>query len=215
VSVWVDAGTGTLANLQRHLDLADVDALVLSHAHPDHWSDALSFQVYVRHIRERTGVPVYSPAEVRRLVEEIHGEPEPHFDWTVVSDGLTARIGGLDVRFSRTDHPVETLAMRIEEDGAALGYSADTGTGWSLSALGPGLDLALCEATLAPEWAGTVQHLTAAQAGETAREAGARRLVLTHLQPGVEPAAAEAQAVATFGGPVEVAAVDRTYEVSG
>jgi ribonuclease BN (tRNA processing enzyme) len=213
VAVWVDAGAGTLANLQRHLDLGEVDAVVLSHAHPDHWSDTLSFQVYVRHIRERRGVPVYSPAEVRRLVEEVHGDPEPHFDWTVVSDGSTASIGGLRFRFSRTDHPVETLAMRIDEDGTSVGYSADTGPGWSLSALGGRLDLALCEATLAPEGAGTVQHLTAAEAGESARAAGARRLVLTHLQPGVEPSQSRAEAIAAFGGPVEMAAVDRSFEL--
>ncbi|MDQ3145608.1 MAG: MBL fold metallo-hydrolase, partial [Actinomycetota bacterium] len=176
VAVWVDAGSGTLANLQRHVDLDELDAVVLSHAHPDHWTDLLSFQVYVSHIRPRTGVPVFSPAEVRRLTGEIHGDPAPHLEWQVVADGSTARVGGLSFTFSRTDHPVETLAMRIDAaDGSSLGYSADTGPGWSLSALGPDLDLALCEATLAPERAGAIQHLTAAQAGESARAAGARR----------------------------------------
>ena len=105
--------------------------------------------------------------------------------------------------------------MRFDDDesGASLGYSADTGPGWSLSELGPGLDLALCEATLPTERERTVPHLSARQAGASARAAGVARLVLTHLEPGREPAAAQAEAASSYGRPVELAAVGETYVV--
>jgi ribonuclease BN (tRNA processing enzyme) len=214
VSIWLDAGPGTLANLQRHLDLDILDAVVLSHAHPDHWVDLLPYHNVVRHIRPRTGVPVWSPARVRELHEAVNGEPGPSLDWTVVASGDTARIGELTLTFSATDHHVETLAVRIDDaDGASLGYTADTGPGWSVSKLGAGLGLALCEATLTTADERKVQHLSARQAAVSAKAAGARHLVLTHLQPGLDAERSRADATAVFDGPVDVAAIDDTYQI--
>lgn len=213
--VWVDAGSGTFANLQRHVaDLGSLDGIVLSHAHPDHWADVLGYQVVLRHIAKRRGVPAFGPPDLHLMLEAIHGPTGPELDWTMVSDGMTSTIGGLGLTFSRTDHQGETYAVRIDADGASVGYSADTGTGWGLSALGPGLDLALCEATLEPEWEGSIPHLTAAQAGAMAREAGVPRLVLTHFQPGVDRERAQALGSEAFGAPVEVATEGACFEVT-
>jgi ribonuclease BN (tRNA processing enzyme) len=213
--LWVDAGSGTFANLQRHLpDLGALDGIVLSHAHPDHWADVLGYQVVVRYIHKRKGVPVFGPSDLHVVLEAVHGPTGPHLDWTSISDGMTAKVGGLGLTFSRTDHQGETYAVRIDADGVSIGYSADTGVGWGLSALGSGLDLALCEATLEPEERDSIQHLTAAQAGASAREAGVRRLVLTHFQPGVDRARAEALGSAAFGAPVEIATEGACFEVS-
>ena len=213
--VWVDAGSGTFANLQRHLpDLASLDGIVLSHAHPDHWADVLGYQVVVRHIHKREGVPVFGPSDLHLMLQAIHGPTDPELAWTSVSDGMTAKLGGFGLTFSRTDHQGETYAVRLDVDGVSVGYSADTGTGWALSALGPGLDLALCEATLEPEDAGSIPHLTAAEAGATAKEAGVRRLVLTHFQPGVDREQARALGSEAFGGPVEVAVEGSSFEVT-
>jgi ribonuclease BN (tRNA processing enzyme) len=212
--VWLDAGSGTFANLQRHLpDLASLDGIILSHAHPDHWSDVLGYQVVLRYIHPRKGVPAFGPADLHELLERIHGPVGPQLDWTSVSEGMTATLGGFGLTFSRTEHQGETYAVRIDADGTSIGYSADTGPGWALSALGPGLDLALCEATLEPDAGGSLPHLTAAEAGATAKEAGARRLVLTHFQPGVDRKEAQVLATDAFGAPVEVAAEGACFEV--
>ena len=65
-TMWLDAGSGTLANLQRHVGLGDIDAVVLSHEHPDHWTDIEGYHVAVTYGDERrTGVPVYAPAGLR------------------------------------------------------------------------------------------------------------------------------------------------------
>jgi ribonuclease BN (tRNA processing enzyme) len=212
--VWLDAGSGTFANLQRHIDLAALDGVILSHAHADHWSDILGYQVVLRYIKKREGVAAYGPGDLHHLLEGVHGPIGPQLDWTSVADGMTATLGGLGLTFSRTDHQGETYAVRFDADGSSLGYSADTGTGWSLSALGSGLDMALCEASLEPDASGSMPHLTAAEAGTMAREAGVRRLILTHLQPGVDVERARELASGTFGAPVELAVEGACYEVS-
>jgi ribonuclease BN (tRNA processing enzyme) len=213
VRLWLDCGPGTLAGLQEHLDLDDLDGVVVTHAHPDHWVDLLPYHNVVRHIRKRVGVPVWSPARVRELAGAVNGRLGPAFDWTDVSGGSTVSTGGLTLTFSRTDHGPETLAVRVDAGGSSLAYTADTGPGWSLSELGPGIDLALCEASLPKEYERTVQHLSGRQAGQTAKAAGARRLVLTHIQPGIDREKQRADASAAFGGPVELAEAGVTYRV--
>jgi ribonuclease BN (tRNA processing enzyme) len=210
-TVWLDAGSGTLANLQRHVDLDAVDAVVLSHEHPDHWSDLEGFFVACRYVQPRSGVPVYAPRGLRDLLRM--GPTEGTFAWHDIAEGDRVEIGPMTLTFSRTDHPPETLAVRVDAHGRSLGYSADSGPRWSLASLGAGLQLAVCEATFLQDGEGAVAHLSARQAGATARAAGAERLLITHLWPTVDPGAAQEEAEASFGGLVEVAALNRTYPV--
>ncbi|MHB1535058.1 MAG: MBL fold metallo-hydrolase [Acidimicrobiales bacterium] len=204
VRVWLDAGSGTLAALQTHIDLADVDAVVISHAHPDHWSDLDGFAVACRGVLGRGGVPVHAPEGVQDLARV--GGDDGSLDWRVIADGDRVTIGEQHWRFCRTDHPGVTLAARVDLAGRHLGYSADTGPAWDLASLGPGVHLALCEASFLSDKEGSVQHLSARQAGRTARAAGVERLVITHLQPPVDRDAARMEAQASFGAAVTVAA---------
>jgi ribonuclease BN (tRNA processing enzyme) len=208
---WMDAGPGTMANLQLHIPLAGLDAVVVSHSHPDHWSDLEGLYVAMRYFLERRGLPIYAPEGLRDLMR---GENrDGTLDWRVIGDGDSAQVGPAKWTWSRTDHPVETLAARVEVGGRALGYSADTGPGWRLSALGESVQLALVEACLTLEAEGVMQHLSARQAGAMAADAGAERLVITHLAPPIDRAVARREAAAAFGGPVEVAEVGETWAI--
>ncbi|MGH9068788.1 MAG: MBL fold metallo-hydrolase [Acidimicrobiales bacterium] len=209
-AVLVDAGSGTLANLQRHIDLAELTAVVVSHEHPDHRVDLEGLGVAMAFEVGRRGIPVYAPAGLQALV--YHDFPGV-YDWRVVADGDRAEVGGLALSFSRTDHGPETLAVRVDAGGRSLGYSADTAPGWSLQALGAGLDLALCEATWPASRPGEGRHLSASEAGTMAREAGAARLVLTHRWPTVPAVAVAGEAADAYGSGVELAAVGVSYEV--
>lgn len=206
----IDAGSGTLARLQEHISLADLDAVFISHSHPDHWTDAEGLAVAFRWALDRRGVRLIAP---RGLKEQLRvGSASDVFDWTVVGDGDGVDVGGLRLTFSRTDHPVETLAARVDFGDRSIGYSADTGPAWSLSSLGRGIDLALCEATFLSDKEGTLQHLSARQAGLTAAEAGADRLVITHLMPGTDREAALREAQAAFGPAATVASAGARFE---
>jgi ribonuclease BN (tRNA processing enzyme) len=208
-SIWMDAGPGSLANLQRHVAVEDLDAVLLSHSHPDHWSDLEHFAVAAKYVTPRPPIPVFAAEGIRRLTRV--GAAGDVLDWRQVGEGDEVSVGAMGISFSRTEHPVTTLAMRVEGGGRALGYSADSGPEWGLEALGPGLDLALCEATFLSEREGTLPHMSAREAGMTGRRAGVERLVITHLWPRIDRDEARAEAEASFGSPVTVAAAGDRY----
>jgi ribonuclease BN (tRNA processing enzyme) len=204
-ALWLDAGPGTFAALQRFVDPGALSAIVLSHEHADHWLDVEGFVTAARWTLgfDRAPVPVLAAPGIRpRLTQD----PDGVLDWREVGDGDVVGAGGLRLRFSRTDHPPVTLGVRIEGPSGVVGYSADSGPGWSLEALGRDLDLALCEATYTEDHETEhAIHMSGRQAGRSARQARARRLVVTHRWPTVAAVAVVAEAAAAFGGRVDAA----------
>ncbi len=227
VAVWLDAGPGTFANLQLVADPARLDAIVLSHEHPDHWSDVDSYAAWLHGRRPARSVPVYAPAGLR--ARSYFGE-DPVFAWheigasdrVAVVPGAGAGAGagtGVLCSFSATDHGPPTLAVRVDVQGRSgsgppqsLAYSADTGPGWSPEELGSDIELFVCEATYTRHHEGEERHLSGRQAGEMAAAAGAARLVLTHRRPSVPEGVLAAEADEAFGRPVHQAAPGRVFE---
>lgn len=215
-NLWLDCGPGTLGNLQSHVDLPNLDAVVVSHSHPDHWLELPVLRNALKYALDIEGLPVFATSETKELADAVCSDGvEPTFVWTTIVDGDRATVGDMELRFSRTDHPVETLAVRIDHGGRTFGYTADTGPEWSLAALDPdrtGFDLALCEATLGPEHEGAVQHCSARQAASMARDAGVRHLVLTHLMAGTA-GVRRREAADVYDGPITIATIHERYDV--
>jgi ribonuclease BN (tRNA processing enzyme) len=211
-TIWIDAGPGTFANLQRFCDPRSVDAIVLTHEHGDHWTDIDGFLTAGRW----TAKPPWGPVRVLAapgIANHLLQVPDDVLEFEEITSATKAMIGPVSLTFSRTDHPPVTFAVRVESGGRVLGYSADTGPGWSFKEFGPGIDLALCEATYTEEYEGTAGHMSGRQAGQLGREAGVHRLLITHQSPVISKEAVAAEARATFGRPIEQAAVGRGYTV--
>jgi ribonuclease BN (tRNA processing enzyme) len=207
-SIWVDCGNGTFSHLQRHLAVEELSAVVLTHGHPDHCVDIYGLHVLLRYALEREGLPVYAPEGLEKFLLSLVHDWGNTFDWRVIGDGDATTVGDIDLRFSRTDHPPPTYAVEAASDGRRMIYTADTGPGWSVDAFAPGADLVLSEATYLHAHRPAPIHLSAHEAGAAARDAEARRLILTHLWPLLDPAAAAAEGSAAFGGPVTIATPD-------
>ena len=204
--VWLDCGSGTLATLQRHVDLADLTAAVVSHRHPDHCTDLLGLHVAYRYGLGVTDFPVLAAPEVHDALEPLARGLGEAFAWDEVGDGSERSVGSLRLRFSRTDHSVPTLAVEVSDADHRLVYTADTGPDWSAAkAFGPGADLLLAEATFQENARFESRHLTAAEAGAMGRDAAAGELILTHLWPTLDPALSVAEAMHTFGPAVTLA----------
>jgi ribonuclease BN (tRNA processing enzyme) len=187
-SIWMDCGNGTFGHLQQHVQAEDLSAVVITHEHPDHCVDVYGLHVLMRYGLEREGLPVFAPAgladHLGQLVDNDWGSA---FAWTAIDETERVNIGDLDLRFSRTDHPPPTYAVEITADRKRMIYTSDTGPGWDVSAFAPGADLVLSEATYLHGEKPAEIHLSGKEAGEAARAAGARRLMLTHLWPRLDP----------------------------
>ncbi len=211
-TIWMDCGNGTFTNLAQHCDPAELTAVVISHAHPDHCVDLYGLHVFDKYGLERTGRPVYAAPRVAELMEPLVERWDDCFEWTEIDDGDEASIGDAQLRFSRTDHPIPTTAVEIGSGGKRLVYTADTGPDWGPDAFDPA-DLLLSEATYTHDDRRSPVHISARQAGEKAVEARARNLMITHLWPTVDPAASVAEASEAYGREVTLAAPHMTVMV--
>jgi ribonuclease BN (tRNA processing enzyme) len=205
-SVWVDCGNGTFGHLQEHLAVEDLTAVVLTHGHPDHCVDIYGLHVLLRYGLEREGLPVFAPAGLEKFLLALVHDWGRSFDWRPIEDGDATTVGDLELCFSRTDHPPPTYAVEARGDGRRMIYTADTGPGWTVGAFEPGADLVLSEATYLHDDRPASIHLSAKEAGTAAREARAKRLVLTHLWPRIDPTRSVAEGAEAFGDDVTLAA---------
>jgi ribonuclease BN (tRNA processing enzyme) len=222
VRVWVDTGPGTLSNLLRVAELPSLDAIWVSHLHVDHVGDLLAANYALRYGDFQPPpkpVPVLGPTDwvshVRPFLTTGESEPiDGTFEVHDLRDGETVDLGPLRLEAVATVHSVETYAVRASAGGRTVAYSADSGPCDALGRLADQADLFICEAAW-QEWSEGLPpiHLTPQLAGEWAAKARARRLLLTHLRPGSDPAVAAALAAETYGGPVGVATELEVHEL--
>lgn len=212
--VWCDAGPGTFMSLPVDPDL--VDAVVISHQHPDHCSDlTAAFHAWTYRPDPRKPVPLYAPHAVwDRLVAYVDQEP-PCFDFHPVGTGDRVSLGEIDVTFVDMDHSVPTVGSLWNGNGRTLFYTGDTGPAGEWPSYAENVDVLLSEASYQesnknPDYP---HHLSAAEAGEIARRVGAKQLVLTHIPPYLDPSVSVAEAEAVFDRPVRLAVPGAVLDV--
>ncbi|WP_236245345.1 MBL fold metallo-hydrolase [Streptomyces sp. CC210A] len=214
VHVWVDAGPGSFAELQRHTDPRRLGALWISHLHADHSADLLAalYALAYGGLTPPAPIPVYAPAGCARRLAGFLGRsdtdlPGGVFDFRDLHDGHEVRHGGLSLRAYAVRHDTEAYGLRATcRGGAVLAYSGDSGPCAALERLAADADLLLCEADLdRHEGPGPQVHLTPEDAGHLARAARVERLLVTHVGPALDRETATRRAAAAFGGPTAAA----------
>jgi len=229
----LDCGNGVFSKLRCFCDYVDVDAVLISHLHADHFLDLIPYSYALNYAPRQQPVPVggypgtstparpqlYAPlgaAEVFRQTVCAWGAEdlvESAFELHEY-DGLgELTIGPFDVRFCEVPHYIVTYAVELSADGGArFTYSADCSPNEELVSFARGTDLLLIEATLPrPERTGERGHLTPGEAGEHGRRAGVRQLVITHFSDELDREWARQQATDAYGAEVHVAREGAIY----
>jgi ribonuclease BN (tRNA processing enzyme) len=217
-NILLDCGSGVLSQLFKLCKFEDLTAVIVTHHHHDHAAD-LGVLGYTALIHRQTGtrkqpLPVYMPSGSPQI--ESAFEHEPLIQLQRITDTSRIDIAGIDVTFARTQHPVYCLAVRMNYRGRTFVFSADSALCPNLQQLAQGADLFLCEANMydgQEEAARKAGHLTAGQAGTLAREAGVKKLALTHYPHHGNLDDLIRQASAAFQGPVERVHTLKTLQV--
>ncbi len=214
--VLVDCGPGVMGNLPRVSTYFDLSAVVITHLHTDHYLDLFPLRYALTYSINRPDrfVPIpllMPPGEYTRMFTG-QTEEQEKFNQVFSAEDLSQRRhldeGRLSLDFALMKHPLQSFAVRMTDStGKKLVYSGDTAYNETLIELAQGADLLLCEATLQNQYAHLTAngHLTAAEAGLVARQAGVKKLVLTHIWPEYDRRISLKEAAVNFTGPIEIA----------
>jgi ribonuclease BN (tRNA processing enzyme) len=210
----MDLGMGTLAKLDRlGVSFKEFGPILISHLHPDHTAELVSLLFALRNL----GIGRRKPLQIfgcHGLVRQMEKLQEIYGDWIrpgeyaleilemgrdeVVLEDL--RLSSIPVR-----HTEQSVGFRMEDtSGKVLSYSGDSDFCQGLIDLVNDADLALIESSF-PDQMKCPGHLTPSEAGKTAREASAKRVVLTHFYPECEGVDLTAQCRQYFHGEVFLA----------
>ena len=218
-SLLLDLGQGSFARLAATLDPATLDAVVVSHLHPDHFIDLVALRHYLRWEQPRRRVRVIGPAGLDGRLDALHDEPgfsAAALDVEPLTEG-TLTVASFEIQAARVTHTASSFGFRVSEaaEGGAnprpgLVYSGDCGRAEDLDVLARPGDTLLSEVSFGP---GPVvpgaEHLDGPAVGDLATRVGAARVLLTHLQMGYDREATVESVRTRFDGPVEL--VDPGY----
>lgn len=234
--VLIDCGNAVFSKLRRYRSYTRVDAVIVSHMHADHFLDLVPFAYALTYSPRQQPVPVDrwpgtdSPARPRLLVPPGGAAVMRQVVGAWGNEGLIENAfaveeygpesepseGPFTFELQAVPHFTETFAIaaRSANGGGRLVYGADFRPTEDVIEFARGAELLILESTLPrPERTRERGHLTPREAGEHARKAGAKRLVLTHISDELDSLWALAEAADAFGGPVEIAAEGAVYEV--
>lgn len=203
VRLLMDCGAGTMNGCARFgIPWTQATHVAITHFHIDHWGELpmFLFASSMGTLPPRSApLTVIGPAGFRTRLVVLAGALG---DW-VLDPGYPLEIreiapdqpmelaAGATLEAHRTPtHTAESLAYSVRAEGKRLVYTGDTGPDEDLGRWANACDLLVSECSL-PDGKGISIHLTPTQAGDLARAAGAKRLVLSHFYPqieGTEPA---------------------------
>jgi ribonuclease BN (tRNA processing enzyme) len=216
----IDPGYAIVPRLLQFVHADDVDAVLVSHGHPDHCAD-LNPLLRARTLRDDRApappLPVYAPPDALGPVLALDrpGMLGEAIDVRDFDPGDEFSVGPFGVRSWLLPHWVPNAGLRLEADGRTLAYTGDSGPSPDLRQLARGADLLLAEASCAREVPpDSARYLSSAsQAGQVASKAGAGQLMLTHLIPGTDPDDSVLAAAEGYAGPIAVASPGLIAEV--
>ncbi len=225
-SLLLDLGPGAFGALYREMDPVDLDAVALTHLHPDHCLDVCALYVASRYSPSAPwpAKTVYGPSGTAKRLEAAYEaptaiEPGPGLSqqFAFVDWQPTQRIGPFEVATIRVDHPVEAYALRITDTnpgGGTLAYSGDTGPTSALVQIARDADVLLVESAFLDRPGNPPGlHLNGREAAAAGSAAAVGAVILTHIPPWHDRQRVLAEAAPHFPGPVELATTGARWTI--
>jgi len=225
VRLLLDCGAGALHRAATFgIPWAQATHVAISHFHIDHWAELPHLLFALRWGTEpprSEPLVVLGPRGLRARLALAAGAFEdwlvrPEYPLDIVELEPDRRYPlGDQVRLEthRTPHTASSLAYAVSDGRVRCVYTGDTGYSAALAQWASGCDLLLAECSL-PDERAVERHLTPSRAGRLAREAGARRLVLTHFYPVFGDRDPAALAAEEFDGDIVAARDGDRFELS-
>ena len=214
----VDLGYATVPRLLERTTAERIDAVFISHGHPDHCADLNPLlRARAFHDDPPPPLPVYALPGALDAVLALD-RPGMLTDAYVLHEftaGSALDVGPFRAETRLLPHWVPNAGVRLVADDQVLAYTGDTGASPDVAELARGADLLVAEATYVDEVPESSRRYlsTARLAGRHAADAGAGRLLLTHLWPGTDPAAARAAAADEYAGEIGVATANLVLDL--
>jgi len=211
-SLLLDCGCGTLIQLEKAgRSYAAIDAVFITHRHPDHFSDLMPLVhalLAAPGCDRRKDLHIFGP---KLFIDYYHRAFSPVlFSSGKFSTILHEASGKFDfdpfnIMTAKTLHSDDSIAYRFECGGRALVYTGDTDYDPAVVKLAEDADLLVADCSF-PARMKVRNHLSAEECGMLAKEAGVRRLVLSHLYPAGMPEQERVEeAASAFGGEIILA----------
>ncbi len=224
----MDCGPGTAGQIALHVPPHQLDAVAISHFHPDHYFDLVALYYLLKFGQRRSDrLPVYIPPGGRAFLDQFGRVISDHehmlediFELREYTPTAQTSIANVTFEFHPVQHYIPSYAMRVTTgEGTVVTFSSDVAPCPQLEIPARDADLFLCESAMLdasqdekdPSRRG---HMTAAEAGAAAAAAHAKRLLITHYRSGPDHDVHHlASAGRAFSGPIELAKPGATYSI--
>jgi ribonuclease BN (tRNA processing enzyme) len=214
----IDCGSGVIANLQKHIELQALSAVILTHLHADHSCELpvlrhALLSLKARGLWKTEKLDVYMPfapeAEYRFLQHM-----QDVFNFHEIEERTCLMNGQLAISCYTMNHPVPCFGLRIRGgNNKVICYTSDTNMFDDIADFCRNADLLIADAfCLHEKWNEGLPHLSAKLCGEVATKAHASRMLLTHFAPDANPDALLKEASRAFGY-AELSVINQAYDV--
>jgi ribonuclease BN (tRNA processing enzyme) len=223
-NILIDCGTGVLSNLQKIVGLHAVSDIIITHMHADHFIDLIPYRYALKYgfnSSQNKQPKLYLPPGSLKVLNEVvtpFSESDDFFadvfDISEYTPEKTFRLGNMDIKMVLVEHYIPSYAISVS-NSYKIAYSSDTKMCPGLSQVALNADILVCNVgrCLEPDKESLWGHLRPSEAGTLAKEAGVKRLILTHLWPNCNRTARYKEAANNFGGPTELAEECRSYKL--
>ncbi len=191
-SVLVDASGSPVRYLMKSgIDPLELDALVLTHAHPDH---IYAFPALIHNLwlmkREKPLYIVTNPAtatKAKQLCDVFALSAKKGMfpiTWKILDEGVVERIPGLTIELFPVEHSIPTSGVKFVSPSTSLVYSSDTASCTKIIHAAEGASALIHEASGSESHERDLHaagHSSAKQAGQAAKKAGVDTLYLCHF----------------------------------